>query len=392
MNLTSPEQIGEREFFFNSGSILFSFQLTIRRQYPSGRRSTGLADGPTGSVHESRDRRRPGNKHRIFLVQHPGIFVYHHRRQTGHVVLRQRPHRLDTKRVLARSIEPADRSPAPLALLDLNFPSRERAAIQPRVHVLEPHRLFSADRFRSAGRARPAKDPQRSSRFRFRFNHGRDLPARRRAMPPVHPLDAQTGGDQVPSSRLVVVEILEEVQQPALPLETPSSRRRRRLLGIRPARRVDRGPRAVPQVRGEVSVSSRSVLVVVVLVAVSPTMAGVRVVDGRTGRGKIRPEETSYDGVFSRDASSRTTQAWKGSSRRSSRDGRREFGQSDVQEGPAIEATEFAFLDLRRIVRVFFYLRYLRETPSLAEWPVSTRRSTQDRSKRDTIEDRPTDV
>lgn len=349
--------------------------VLIGDRHLSGRRSavSGLAGGPTGSGHGPRARRRrPGNKHRIFLVQHPGIFVDHHHRQTGHVVLRQRPHRLDTKRVLARSIKPVDRPPALLALLGPNFPPCERAAIQSRV-LLEPLRLFSVDRFRPAGRVRLEKDLQRSSRFRFRSTLGRDLPTRRRAVPPVHPLDAQTGGDEMPSSRMVVVEVLEEVQQPALSLETSTSRQRRRILAIDPARRVDLvDPRAVPQVRGEVSVSR--------LVVVVAPVAEVRV-DGWTGRG-TRPEKTFYD--RSRDASSRTP-ARQGS-QRNFRDGRREFGQSDVQEGPTIERRS-SLSWIRRIVRVFFYFRYLRERSCLAEYQYS--RSTQDRSKRDSIEDRP---
>lgn len=362
----------------NIGNLQVSFLcwidpilVFIDHRHLSGRRSvSGFAGGPAGSGHGPRARRwQPGNKHRIFLVQHPDIFVNHHHLQKGHVILRQRPHRLDTKRILARSIKPIDCPPAFLALLDLNFPPRERAAIQPRA-LLESLWLFATDRFRPARRVRSEKDLQRSSRFRFQSTFGRNLPACRSAVSLVHPLDAQTGSDKMSSSRMVVVEVLEEVQQPAFSLETSSSRWWRRVLAIRLARRIDRGLRAVPEVRGKVSVSR--------LVVVVAPMAEVRV--DRWTRRETRPEETFYDDL--REASSRSP-ARKGF-QWNFQDGRREFGQSDVQEGPAIERPS-SLSWIPRIVRVFFYLWYLRE--NLPSRSASTREVH--RVDRSSIEDRP---
>lgn len=109
-------------------------------------------------------------------------------------------------------------------------------------------------------------------------------------------------------------------------------------------------------------------------------MAEVRV-DGWTIR-ETRPEKTFYDD--SREASSRTPARM--GSQWNFQDGRREFGQSDVQEGPAIER-QSSLSWIPRIVRVFFYLWHLRE--NLPSRSAGTREVHQGRSKPDSIEDRP---
>lgn len=192
----------------------------------SRRRSaaSGLAGGPTGNVRGPRPgrrrRRRPGHQHRQF-VQRPGL-VDDGRRSTRHV-LRQRSYRLDIERVLPRPLDPADRPPTHLALLDDPDTPADYGRRAARPRFLESQRLPKADAFGSAtaGRVRPAYAlPARVSALRRLRRAGGQK--RRAAQPAVRPRHARTGGDEVPLPRMVVVAFLAKVQQPALPLETPT--------------------------------------------------------------------------------------------------------------------------------------------------------------------------
>jgi len=147
------------------------------------------------------------------------------------------------------------------------------------------------------------------------------------------------GGDEVPSLRMVVVEILEKIQQPSLPLEIPSSFRHR-VPAIRLARRVDRYPRAVPQVRGQVSVSR--------LVVVVSSVAKVRI-DRRAVHEAYPFEKTSGDSQGGISTTQEKKRSFQGS-----QDRHRKFGQIDIQKGPAI-GWPASLSWIRRIVRVFFY-------------------------------------
>ena len=140
-------------------------------------------------------------------------------------------------------------------------------------------------------------------------------------LPPVRPRDARTGGDEVPLSRMVVVEVLEEIQQPALPLEIPSSFRRR-VPAVRLARRVDRYPRAIPQVCGKVSMPR--------LVVAVASVAKVR--RDRRAVHEARPSEKTYSDL----QGSTSTSQEKKRSLQGSQGRHRKFGQIDLQEGPAI--------------------------------------------------------
>lgn len=157
---------------------------------------------------------------------------------------------------------------------------------------------------------------------------------------------------------MVVVEILEEVQQPTFPLEIPSSFRPRvpttaaaAAVVVRLAKRVDHCPRAFPQVRGEVSVSR--------LVVVVASVAKVRI-DRRPIYGACPSEEDTSD--ESRRGGTSTTREKK-RSRQDSQDGCREFDQIDIQEGPAI-GWPASFSWIRRIVRVLLLSRAIRESLS----------------------------
>jgi len=140
-------------------------------------------------------------------------------------------------------------------------------------------------------------------------------------LPPVRPRDARTGGDEVPLSRMVVVEILEEIQQPALPLEISSSFWCL-IPAVRLARRVDRYPRAISQVCSKVSMPR--------LVVAVASVAKVRL-DRRAVHEAHPSEKTSSD----LQGSTSTSQEKK-RSLQSSQDRRRKFSQIDLQEGPAI--------------------------------------------------------